>query len=64
MIHRPPYVMVFVLVSFPLAFPPITSEYVFLFSPIRAICLAYVILLYMVIVIIIGDEYKLWSYFR
>jgi hypothetical protein len=35
--------------------------YVFLLSPIRATFLAHIILVDLVILIILGEEYKLWS---
>jgi hypothetical protein len=38
---------------------PVSILYAFLFSPIRATCPAYVILLHLIILIILGEEYKL-----
>jgi hypothetical protein len=53
----PTYVPVFLVVSFPLALK-FNNLYRFLLSPIRAICPAHLILLYLIILIILGDEYK------
>jgi hypothetical protein len=53
---RSPYFLFFLVVSFPLAFPPIT--HVFLFSPIYATCTAHLIHLNLLILIILGEEYK------
>jgi hypothetical protein len=47
------YVVVIVVVSFLLAFPPITSA--FLFSPIRAIFPAHAILLDLIILVVLDE---------
>jgi hypothetical protein len=45
---------------FPSGFPT-NILYAFLFSPIHATCLPNVVLLELVILIVLGEEYKLWS---
>jgi hypothetical protein len=52
-----PYVLVFLVVSFPLAFPPIICNRSSS-PPIRATCPAHLILLDLIFLIILGEEYK------
>jgi hypothetical protein len=49
--------LVFLVVSFPLVFPPITYMH-FFFLPNPATCLANLILLDFIVLIILGEEYK------
>jgi hypothetical protein len=51
--------LVFLVVSFLLTFPPITCE--LFFTPIYATSPAHLILLDLVVLILLGEEYKLWS---
>jgi hypothetical protein len=47
--------------SFPFWFSHERPVCMFLFSPIRATCPSHLILLYLIILIILGEEFKLWS---
>jgi hypothetical protein len=58
--YPPTYVVVFLVVSFLLAFPPINYN-AFPFSLLRATCPAHLIVLDFIILIILGEEFKLWS---
>jgi hypothetical protein len=60
LIYPPTYVLVFLLVSFPLAFPPIIYTHSSS-PPFRATWPAYFILLDLIILIMLGKEYKLRS---
>jgi hypothetical protein len=56
----PYYIIIFLVVSFPMAFPP-NNLYSFLFSLIRAAYPAHMILVDLIILIILGEECKLQS---
>jgi hypothetical protein len=55
--YPPTYVLVFLVVFFPCGFST-TNLCTFLFSPVRATCLALLILLYLIILIILRRGYK------
>jgi hypothetical protein len=54
------YVLVSLTASFSLAFPT-NNLYAFLFSHIRATCPAHLILLAIIILIILGEEYRSYT---
>jgi hypothetical protein len=58
--YTPNYILVFLVVSFLLAFPPKFQMH--LFSPVRATCAAHVIHLDLIILIVFGGTYKLQSF--
>jgi hypothetical protein len=59
MYYPPTYVLVFLVVSFPLAFPPITYMHS---SPIHAACSAHLILNFIVLNILGEEENKEFIY--